>query len=114
MKIGKVKLINAKAIFFCKDDSFNPLRFSLTRETDTKKLSNCENLLLSNDKINQNTNFAKLTSANDFSINVSFIVQELKFCKIPQLFIVSISLARENLRLLRELFMQKNPAINSR
>ena len=46
---------------------------------------------------------------NDFSIN-----EFMKFCKIPQLFIVSVSLARANLRLLRELFIQKNLAINSR
>ena len=53
-----------------------------------------------NDKIDQNTNFAKLP--NGFScLIVNFTVQELKSCKIAQLFCVSVSLVRENLRELR-------------
>ena len=35
----------------------------LTREIDTKKLSNFEKLQFLNDRIDQNTNFAKLPSA---------------------------------------------------
>ena len=41
-----------------------------------------------------------------FCINVTF--KELKFCKTTQLFIVSVSLARENLGGLRELFLLRN------
>ena len=36
MKIGKVTLMNAKGVFFCKNNYLNPLRVSLTRDTDTK------------------------------------------------------------------------------
>ena len=36
MKIGKVTLMNAKGGFFCKNTYLNPLRVSLTRDTDTK------------------------------------------------------------------------------
>ena len=84
--------------FFCKNDSLNPLRFSLARETDTKKAEQFFKNLFFYDKIDQNANFAKLPS---------FIttIQEWKFCKIAQLFIQSVSLARKNLR---GLFLQKN------
>ena len=41
---------------------------------------------------------------------VSFILQECKSCKIAKLFIVSVSLAGENIRGLRELFLMNNPA----
>ena len=63
MKIGKVTLMNAKGVFFCKNNYLNPLRVSLTRDTDTKTAEQFENLLLFNDEINQNTHFAKLPSS---------------------------------------------------
>ena len=53
--------------------SLNSLRFSLTRETNAKKL-------LNNDKIYQITNFAKC-----FFLSVDLIIQELKFSPISQL-----------------------------
>ena len=37
-----------------------------------------------------------------FSTILSFIIEELKFCKISQFFCVSVPLVRDNLRLLRE------------
>ena len=58
------------------------------------------------DKIDQNTNFAKLASAKCiFCVIVTFIIQKLKFCKTAQLIIVSLSLAREILRGLRKLWL---------
>ena len=46
---------------FVKKKSVNPLRLSLTRETDTqKKLVNFEKLQFLNGKIDQKTNFDKL------------------------------------------------------
>ena len=39
-------------------DYLNSLRFPLTRETDTKKLSSFSKLQFLNDKVEQNTNFA--------------------------------------------------------
>ena len=54
-----------------------------------------------NDKINQNINFAKLPSAK-WLFFVNCIIQKLKFCKITQLFSVSVSLVKDNLRGLRE------------
>ena len=40
--------------------------------------------------------------------NYNFIIPELKFCKIAQLFFVSVSLVRANLRELREIFSTKS------
>ena len=45
----------------------------LTREIDTKKLSNFEKLQFLNDRIDQNTNFAKWRL---FLIIVNFIIQK--------------------------------------
>ena len=64
-------------------NSLNSLRFSLMRETNSKK------------KIM--SNFANLQFSN-FCISVNFITQEWKFFKIAQLFLVSVSLVRENMR----------------
>ena len=54
--------------------------------TPKKKDGNFEKLQLFYDKIDQNTNFAKLPRAKwlFFIINVSFIIQELKLTKIAQ------------------------------
>ena len=88
--------------------------FSLTRETDTqKKLRNFAKLPFFPDEIDQNANFARLSSAKWlFCINVTFIFQELKFFKAALPLIVSVSLAKENMNGSKELFFfQKNPAL---
>ena len=43
--------------------SLNSIKFSLTRETDTKKLSNFARLQFLNDKNDQNTIFLKFTNS---------------------------------------------------
>ena len=48
--------------------SLNSIKFSLTRETDTKKLSNFARLQFLNDKNDQNTIFLKFT--NSFFVQV--------------------------------------------
>ena len=57
------------------------LDLPLTRESDTKKLSNFAKLQFLNNKIDQCTNFTKF-----FCTTVNFTIQELKLCKIAQLF----------------------------
>ena len=85
--------------FFCKSNSLNPLRFSQARETDTKKLSS----------------FAKIQFLNDITLiskeKIPFATWQFgKIEVLKNLFCLSVSLAKENLRGLRELFLQKNPA----
>jgi hypothetical protein len=46
------------AQFLCYSFSLNPLKLSLTNETDTKKLHNFAKLQILNDKIDQNAHFA--------------------------------------------------------
>ena len=56
------------------NNSLNPLKFSLDRETDTqKKLSNFTKLPFFCDKIDQKTNFAKLPSAKCFLYKCNFL-----------------------------------------
>ena len=53
--------------------------------------------LLLNDKMDQNTNFAKLPSAS-----VNFVIKNWSFGKLLSFFCASVSLVKENLRGLRE------------
>ena len=87
---------------FLKNRSLNSFKFFLAR----KKLSNFAKLPFFYYKIEENTNFAKLPSAKwPFFVLMEFL--SLKFWKIAQLFIVSAYLRR-----LRDLFFQKNLALN--
>ena len=90
---------------------FSP-NFLWPEKLTKKKLNNLKKLLFFYDKIDQITilPFCKMFL---FFINVSFINQELMFFKIAQLFIESVSLIRENLRGVREVFFQNNPALVS-
>ena len=77
---------------FC-EKKINSLRFSLFRETETKKLNNFEKLKSLNVEIYIYTKIGHSALGN-------FIIQELKF-------FVSVAFMRENLRELREFFSQK-------
>ena len=80
-----------RAGFVCFRFPFNPLKFTPhQRNWRTKNLSNFAKLQFISDKINQNTNFAKLPRFKwlFFCTTLNFIIQELKFCKIAQLFYV--------------------------
>ena len=53
----------------------------------------------------ENTNFtncAKLLSVKFFCVTVNFIIEKLKFCKITQLFLVSVPLVRGKYEEMRE------------
>ena len=85
----------SKVGFFYKSNSLNPLRYSRAKETDTQKswviLQSFNSFTIKLTK----TLIAKLPHAKCFfCINVSFMIKELKFCKIAQLFCLSVFLAR--------------------
>ena len=64
-------------------------------ETDTKKQSYFAKLQILNDKIDQNLNFAKFSSAKWlFCTIVNFITTELMCCEIVQLVCESLSLIK--------------------
>ena len=73
---------------------------------ENKKLSNFSRLQFLQDKIDPNTNFVKLTRIKWLVwIIVNFIIQELKYCKIAELFLwVSFSHLRKSERVERFYF----------
>ena len=85
----------SKVGFFYKSNSLNPFRYFLAKETNTQKswviLQSFNSFTIKLTK----TLIAKLPHAKCFfCINVSFMIKELKFCKIAQLFCLSVFLAR--------------------
>ena len=80
-------------------------RFSLMRETDTK-ITSAKSWAIVN---NLYTKIA-IWQFGKIGVLVNFIIQELKFCKVAQLFCVSVSLVRENLRELIRFFFPEKPS----
>ena len=66
------------------------IRMQIDWSNETKRNSNFAKLQFVDDKIDQNTNFAKLPSAKSFFFCTTeiLIVWKLKFCHITQLFCV--------------------------
>ena len=50
---------------------------------------------------------------NLFYMNIIFVIQELKFSKIAQLFCVSVSLVRGNVRELSDFFNRKSDSVTA-
>ena len=93
--------------FFCKNNSLNPLRFSLAREIDKNKAEQfCKPSIFLIIKLTKTLILPSFKWL--FLYKYNFFHSRIEVLQNYFTFIVSVSLARENLKRLRELFLQKN------
>jgi hypothetical protein len=78
------------AQFLCLKFSLIPSSSPLTRENDTKKLIDFAKVQFLNDKIDQNTNFAKMPSAKCLLLSI-LLLKNQSFAKLFRYFCVRSS-----------------------